>query len=56
MIVNLFLLLIVVGIAAAVVWNFVPSVRDKLKGWSTILEAVMAGGIYWFGQASDAIR
>lgn len=49
---------ILIGLCVAVVliWNFVPAVRDKLKGWSTVLETLMAGTLYAAGVIGDAIK
>lgn len=36
----IFALLTVVGIAAVLVWNFVPSIHAKVNGWTTVLELI----------------
>jgi hypothetical protein len=43
-------------IAAALVWNFVPAVRDKVKGWTTVIEGVSMTALYYFGIVSDAVQ
>jgi len=52
----LFAIVAVLGIAAAVVWNFYPPVREQLKGWTTVIEA---GGafLYWvMGQLTGGLQ
>lgn len=48
--------IVAVVIVAALVWNFVPVVREKLKGWSTMLEAAIGASLYGLGILSDAIQ
>lgn len=54
---GLFLLVafIVFGIVA-LVWNFVPSWRAKMKGYSTIAEGVITFAIGVFGEITGAIQ
>ena len=52
----LFGILALIGIIVVVVWNFVPSMRDKMRGWSTVIEA---GGafVYWaLGQLTGGLQ
>lgn len=52
----LFTLAAVILIAAALVWNFYPPVRNQLKGWTTVIEGV-GGFTYWFmGQVTGGIQ
>lgn len=51
-----FVLICLAALAVIIVWNFVPRVREKLRGWTTVLEGVLAAGVYWFGQISDGLR
>ncbi len=39
----LFALIALAGIAAAAAWTFVPGLRDRMKGWTTVIEA--GGGL-----------
>lgn len=52
----IFVIVAVIGVGAALAWNFVPGLRDKLKGWTTVIEA---GGafLYWaMGQITGGIQ
>lgn len=51
----IFVILAVIVAALIIAWNTVPSFREKMKGWSTVLEAVLATAVYWYGQVSDAL-
>lgn len=35
-------------------WNFIPSFREKLRGYSTILETTGIGALYYMGILTDA--
>jgi hypothetical protein len=50
--------LVFVALAAIpiILWNFVPAVRERVKGWSTILEAGIGGLIYALSQATDVLK
>jgi len=50
------IIIVALVISAALVWNFVPAVRKKVAGWSTVIEAVLGGALYYFGILSDAIQ
>ena len=50
------IIIIILALAAVGVWNFVPAVRDKIRGWSTIAEAVLGGVLYYFGIVSEALQ
>lgn len=52
----LFVVLVVIAVAAVAVWNLVPAVRDKVKGWTTILEASMGSFIYFFGEITGGLQ
>jgi len=52
----IFIVLITLFVAAVIVWNFVPSVREKLRGWTTVLEGFLGGAIYFYGQFTDALQ
>lgn len=36
----IFVIVAVVGIAAALVWNFVPSIHARVNGWTTVIELI----------------
>lgn len=52
----LFLFVCFVAIVAVLAWNFIPDLRQKVKGWSTVLEAGLAGGLYLFDQVSQGLQ
>lgn len=52
----LFIFVVALAVIAVLAWNFYPPFREKLKGWSTIIEAILGGGIYYFGVATDALQ
>lgn len=52
----IFLFLVIVLAIAVLVWNFVPAVREKLRGWTTILEAVLTTAVTIFGQVTGALQ
>lgn len=54
---GLFIFLVIVVFGATIaVWNFVPSFRDKMRGYSTVAEGGIAFFIGVFGQISGAIQ
>lgn len=52
----IFILLVVVTVIAFAVWNFVPSIREKLKSWSTVIEGTWMAFLGIFGQITDGLR
>lgn len=46
---------IVAGIVF-ILWNFVPSLREKMKGYSTVVEGLMMTVIGFLGQITGAIQ
>lgn len=48
--------LVAAVLAAVLAWNFYPPFRERLKGWTTILEAALGGIIYYAGVATEAIQ
>jgi hypothetical protein len=53
---TIYVAVLVIACVAILVWNFVPSVRAKLQGWSTIAEAVIGAFMFYFGQFAGAIQ
>jgi len=51
-----FVLFAVIALIPVILWNFVPAVREKFKGWTTILEAGLGAVIYTLGQATDGLH
>lgn len=37
-------------------WNFVPFIREKMRGTSTIIEVILAGVTYYGGLIYDVIQ
>ncbi len=52
----LFVILAAVLFIAALLWNFVPSLRDRMKGYSTIVEAGFGIGVSVFGELAGGIQ
>lgn len=50
----LFILLIV--LAAALVWNFYPPLRARMRGFSTIVEIVIGLALAWLGILAEAAQ
>lgn len=48
--------LIIVGAAllAFLAWNFIPSVREKMRGKSTIIETLTTASLFYSGILADA--
>lgn len=44
------------AVVLVIVWNLVPSAREKMRGWSTIIEGLMATVFTYFGNFAEAIR
>jgi len=51
-----YIIALVVACMTILVWNFVPTVRERLRGYTTILENVLAGAMIYFGYATDALQ
>jgi len=51
-----YVVFIVLVAIPVILWNFVPSIRAKTRGWSTMLEATLGGVIYALGQATDGLK
>lgn len=52
----LFGLVAIIVFGAIIAVNFYPPVRDKWKKYSVVFEGFAATGLYWFGQATDALK
>lgn len=50
------IILLLLAIAAVLVWNLVPSVRERMRGLSTVAEGVIGVGLYYLGSFADVIR
>lgn len=48
--------LVVVAALAVLSWNFVPGIRERLRGWTTMAEAALAAGLPFIGNAIDAFE
>lgn len=52
---TLFVLVAVVVIGLIVAWNTVPSIREKMRGWSTIFDTVAITALTYFGMFTDGL-
>jgi len=52
----LFTVVCILGLGAVLAWNFYPPLREKLRGWTTVLDGLLTGAIWVFGQVSDALQ
>lgn len=52
----LFVCLVVVLLIAALLWNFVPSLRDKMKSYSTVVEAGFGVALSIYGELAGGIQ
>ena len=52
----IFICLVAAVLVAVVAWNFVPSMRERLRGWTTLVEATLAAGLPFIGNAIDAFE
>jgi hypothetical protein len=43
-------------VALVVAWNLIPSLRDRLRGWSTIAEGALGTGMAYLGVFGEAIE
>jgi uncharacterized membrane protein len=53
---NLMILILALVCAAVIAWNLIPAFREKLRGWTTILEAAIGTAMTYFGVFSEAIQ
>ena len=53
---NLFPVLIAIVVLTVVAWNVVPPFRERLRGWTTVLEAGLAAALPLIGNAVDAFH
>jgi len=49
-------LIAIIFIVAVIVWNVVPGIREKMRGWSTVIEGAAGTAIYYFGGFADALK
>ena len=54
--VHLFVLLLAVAACVVLAWNFIPSVREKMRGWTTFLEGSMMASFAVTGEIVDAFK
>lgn len=52
----LFLFICFLAVVLVLAWNFVPGIREKFKGWTTILEGSLAAFLYLFDQVSQGLQ
>lgn len=50
------IIIIVLFIIVVLIWNFVPSIREKMRGYSTIVEVVVATVMQYFGMFAEALQ
>jgi len=50
------IIVLVVICSIILAWNFYPPFRSKMRGLSTVIEAVIGGSLYYFGILSDALQ
>ena len=53
---NIFTIALAVFLICMVVWNFVPAIRAKMRGWSTKIEAVIGVVMYYVGAIGDGLK
>lgn len=51
---TIFVLIIMAAVLAVLAWNFVPPIREKLRGWTTMAEAALAATLPFIGNTIDA--
>jgi len=51
-----FILVLAAALAAVVVWNTIPGLRERMRGLTTIVEGAVGTAIYYFGEFTDAFR
>ena len=52
---NIAILIVIAACALVLAWNFIPSFRERMRGWSTIVESTLGVILYYFGLFSDAL-
>ena len=52
---TIYMLTLVVICGVILAWNFVPSFRERLRGWSSVAESVIAAVSLYVGIASDTL-
>jgi len=53
---HLFILLVMAAGAAVLAWNFVPSARERMRGWSTMWEAAFMAAFPVASEFVDAFK
>lgn len=53
---GIFVILIVLTVVAVIAWNFVPGIKQKLSGWTTLLEGGLSVLYMVFGAVTGAIQ
>lgn len=48
--------ILIIALGLVLAWNFIPAAREKMRGWSTILEGLMATVFTYFGNFAEAIQ
>lgn len=49
------ILVLILAIALVLAWNLIPSFRDRMRGYTTVAENLLAGGLYYAGIINDSI-
>ncbi len=50
----IFILAVCLALLAVIAWNIVPSLRERMRGWTTVAEAALAAAIPFIGNLVDA--
>lgn len=50
------IIILSIAILAMLAWNFIPAVRDRLRGWSVAAETALGGALYVSGILADGLR
>jgi hypothetical protein len=53
---SIFVALVVIAAVSVVAWNTIPVFREKMRGWSTMAEAAIAGALPFVGSGIDAFQ
>lgn len=48
-------LILFAAIVLVLAWNFIPAFRKKIRGLSTVFEALLGAGLTFFGVLSDVV-
>lgn len=48
--------IVVIAVALVAAWNFIPAIRAKMKGYSTIVEGALGTAFTYFGIFSEALE